>query len=114
MVVRLIMPYSTILPWGVSNFSWNFGDMSQTSNLANPIHLYTDTGAYTIQLDVIDSGTCNIVSDTSITIHVHGKPTAMFNTTPQPPGYNVPTVFHNNSMDATHYTWYFGDNDSSQ
>ncbi|HEY4936934.1 MAG TPA: gliding motility-associated C-terminal domain-containing protein, partial [Puia sp.] len=43
----------------------------------------------------------------------HGKPTAIFYTTPQPPDYNVPTVFHNNSQGATHYTWYVGDNDST-
>ncbi len=108
-------PYNAIFnntSLGGQQFTWNFGD-NQTSNQANPVHLYTDTGTYTIQLEAVDSGTCNIVSDTSITIHVHGKPTAIFNTTPQPPEANVPTVFHNNSIDATHYTWFFGDNDST-
>ncbi|MDP9040955.1 MAG: gliding motility-associated C-terminal domain-containing protein, partial [Bacteroidota bacterium] len=33
--------------------------------------------------------------------------------TPQPADYNVPTVFHNNSIGATHFTWLFGDNDST-
>ena len=94
-------------------FIWDFGDFSPTSNLVNPTHIYTDTGTYTIHLTAIDSGTCNIRSDTSITIQVHGKPTAIFNTSPQPAEYNVPTVFHNNSLNATHYTWYFGDNDST-
>jgi gliding motility-associated-like protein len=94
-------------------FIWDFGDMSPLSNQSNPTHLYSDTGIYTIHLEAIDSATCNIESDTSVTIHVHGKPTAIFNTTPQPPDYNVPTVFHNNSIGATHYTWYFGDIDST-
>jgi gliding motility-associated-like protein len=98
---------------GGQQFIWDFGDLSPLSNLSNPIHLYADTGTYTIHLEAIDSATCNIRSDTSITIQVHGKPTAIFNVTPQPPGYNEPTVFHNNSLNATHYTWYFGDNDST-
>jgi gliding motility-associated-like protein len=93
------------------HFTWDFGDHS-TSNLVNPTHLYADTGVYTVHLTAIDSGTCNIRSDTSMTIQVHGRPTANFNTTPQPAEHNVPTVFHNNSLNATHYTWFFGDNDS--
>ncbi len=95
------------------HFQWDFGDNSGGSTQVNPTHLYADTGTYTIHLTAIDSGTCNIRSDTSITIHVHGRPTAIFSTTPQPADYNVPTVFHNNSLNANHYTWLFGDGDST-
>jgi gliding motility-associated-like protein len=94
-------------------FQWDFGDNTAGSTQVNPTHLYSDTGTYTIHLTAIDNGTCNIRSDTSITIHVHGRPTAIFNTTPQPAEYNVPTVFHNNSLNANHYTWFFGDGDST-
>jgi gliding motility-associated-like protein len=94
-------------------FEWDFGDRTGVSTQVNPTHLYTDTGTYTIHLTAIDNGTCNKQSDTSITIHVHGRPTAIFNTTPQPAEYNVPTVFHNNSLNANHYTWFFGDGDST-
>jgi gliding motility-associated-like protein len=93
-------------------FSWQFGD-GDSSTQSNPTHLYQDTGSYSIHLTAIDSGTCNIRSDTSITIQVHEKPTAGFSTTPQPADYNIPTVFHNNSVGAINYTWYFGDNDST-
>ncbi len=93
-------------------FLWDFGDGIQ-SNLVNPTHLYPDTGTYIVHLTAIDSGTCNIRSDTSVTIQVHGRPTAIFNITPLPPEYNVPNVFHNNSLNATHYTWFFGDGDST-
>lgn len=78
----------------------------------NPNHLYADTGTYTIHLLAIDNGTCNVRDSTTQTIQVHGSPKSAFNTTPQPPEFNVPTVFHNNSFAATHYTWFFGDNDS--
>ena len=93
-------------------FFWDFGD-GTTSTETNPTHLYADTGTYTIRLLAIDNGTCNQRDSTSQTIQVNEKPTAAFTTTPQPADYNVPTVFHNNSLDATHYTWFFGDNDST-
>jgi gliding motility-associated-like protein len=94
-------------------FTWDFGDGSPVSHQMYPTYTYVDTGTYTVHLTAIDSGTCNIRSDTTMTLQVHGKPTAQFSTTPQPAEYNVPTVFHNNSQNANHYTWYFGDNDST-
>ncbi|HCL84567.1 MAG TPA: hypothetical protein DIC22_11365, partial [Chitinophagaceae bacterium] len=41
------------------SFFWNFGD-GNTSTDMNPVHVYPDTGTYTISLLVIDSNTCNI------------------------------------------------------
>ncbi len=93
-------------------FFWDFGDGS-TSTDVNPTHLYTDTGTFTISLLAIDAGTCNIRDSTTQTIQVHSKPSAAFTTRPIPPEYNVPTVFMNNSTGATHYTYFFGDGDST-
>ena len=97
---------------GGQQFFWDFGDGSFSTEMY-PTHLYADTGSYIVHMLAIDNGTCNVRDSTTQTIQVHGSPTAAFRTTPQPPEYNVPTVFHNNSTDATHYTWYFGDNDST-
>ena len=95
-------------------FFWNFGDGSPISTEVNPTHLYADTGTYIVHLLAIDNGTCNLRDSSTQTIQVHGRPKAAFFTTPQPPEYNVPTLFHNNSSQgATHYTWFFGDNDST-
>ncbi len=93
-------------------FFWTFGDGSSSTDV-NPQHMYTDTGTFTISLLVIDPGTCNIRDSTTSTIQVHSKPSAAFSTRPDPPEYNVPTVFLNNSSGATHYTYYFGDGDSA-
>ena len=98
---------------GGQQFFWDFGDGSPVSTDMYPTHLYTDTGSFTIRMLAIDNGTCNVKDSTKWTIQVHGIPTAAFTNTPLPPEYNVPTVFHNNSTDANHYTWYFGDNDSA-
>ncbi len=93
-------------------FFWTFGDGS-TSKAMDPVHVYIDTGAYTISLLVIDSNTCNISDSTKRTTEVHSKPSAAFTTQPIPPQYNTPTVFLNNSTGATHFIWYFGDGDST-
>ncbi|MBN4051253.1 PKD domain-containing protein [bacterium AH-315-M05] len=42
---------STIFPWSITNWNWDFGDLS-TSTLSNPIHLYGDTGMYIVSLIV--------------------------------------------------------------
>ena len=94
-------------------FFWDFGD-GYNSTEVNPTHYYPDSGTYTIHLLAIDNGTCNLRDSTTRTITVHSSPIAGFNTTPQPSEYNVPTVFHNNSIGATHFTWYFGDYDSTR
>jgi len=93
-------------------FLWDFGD-GTTSSDVNPTHLYADTGNYTIKLVAIDSATCNIIDSTSLSISVHSKPQAAFTDQPVPPVANKPTTFFNNSTNATHYIWYFGDNDST-
>lgn len=93
-------------------FFWDFGDGS-TSTEVNPTHIYPATGTYRISLLVIDNGTCNIRDSTTRTISVHERPTAAFSTRPVPPEYNVPTVFMNSSGGANHYTYYFGDGDST-
>jgi gliding motility-associated-like protein len=93
-------------------FYWNFGD-GTTSTDVYPAHLYSDTGTYTISLLAIDSNTCNLKDSTTRTIRVNPKPSAAFSTMPVPPEYNTPTVFINNSIGATHYTWLFGDGDST-
>lgn len=93
-------------------FFWDFGDGS-TSMEVNPVHLYNDTGTYTISLMAIDPNTCNLRDSTTRTIQVRPKPTAAFTTSPIPAAYNTPTVFINNSTGADHFIWLFGDGDST-
>jgi len=42
---------------GGNNWSWDFGDESY-SNLENPIHIYTNTGTYTVWLVISDDNNC--------------------------------------------------------
>ncbi len=98
---------------GGLRFDWDFGD-GTGSQLVNPVHLYPDTGKYTIRLVVSDSSTCNKVDSTQRTIEVHSKPAAAFFTRPEPAEYNIPTVFTNQSSGAVRYNWLFGDGSSRE
>jgi hypothetical protein len=86
----------------------DFGD-GTTSTQSDPVHLYANTGTYTITLRVVDTSTCNKTDQTSFTITVNPKPTAAFTTLPIPAEENKPTIFYNNSIGATRFRWVFGD-----
>ena len=96
-----------------ASFRWDFGDNKPGSSDVNPVHVYTDTGTFTITLVAIDSNTCNIADSVTRTIRVNPKPEAAFINLPVPALYNTPTVFYNNSLHATRYVWLFGDGDSA-
>jgi gliding motility-associated-like protein len=96
-----------------SQFTWDFGDGSGTSNVVSPTHLYPNPGTYTVSLLAVDSGTCNIIDSTKRIITVFGNPTADFTAAPQPPEVNTPVSFSNrSSSDAIRFKWEFGDGDS--
>jgi gliding motility-associated-like protein len=94
------------------SFFWDFGD-GTTSTDINPFHNYADTGTYTISLLAVDPNTCNVRDSTTRTIHVNPKPQADFTVSPVPAVYNSPSIFSNSSLGGTHYTWFFGDGDST-
>jgi gliding motility-associated-like protein len=107
-------PYNAVfenISSGGQQFTWDFGD-GATSTEVSPGHLYSVPGTYIVKLRVVDSGTCNIIDTTRMTITVSDKPTAAFNFTPDPPQENTPVNFANNSIGATRYTWDFGDGET--
>jgi gliding motility-associated-like protein len=92
-------------------FFWDFGD-GTTSTEVHPVHLYPNTGTYTITLRADDTSTCNKTDQTQFTITVHPLPQAAFTFTPVPAEENKPTIFHNGSLGATSFIWLFGDGTS--
>jgi gliding motility-associated-like protein len=96
---------------GGQQFYWNFGD-GVTSTTTSPQHVYSTPGTYIVNLNVIDSATCNIQDSASYTITVAGKPIAAFSYTPNPPQENTPVQFVNSSIGASTYKWNFGDRDT--
>lgn len=109
------VPYNAVFEnnsLGGINFSWDFGD-GTTSTDENPTHLYTKIGSYTVKLTAFDSSSCNKIDDSSFTITVSPIPIASFTYNPLVPKENTFTNFVNQSIGATHYTWNFGDGDTS-
>lgn len=91
---------------------WDFGDGS-TSTDENPTHEYAAPGDYSVTLIVFNSDACNGSDTFRSTTRISPVPTASFTFTPLIPETNVPTTFVNHSVDATHYSWDFGDGTGS-
>jgi gliding motility-associated-like protein len=90
-------------------YSWDFGDQS-TDTARNPLHTYSSTGTY--QVRFIIHGTC--INDTvTTTINIMTAPNAVsqFNFITTYCSNSV--TFENHSINATQYSWDFGDSATS-
>ncbi len=94
----------------VTNWLWDFGDNTVTSNLPNPEHCYTAIGDHTISLTGTTANGCVGVSTQTTVVHIHPNPVASFALTPYYPSSSSPEVhFTNTSTNINSFTWYFGD-----
>jgi gliding motility-associated-like protein len=89
---------------------WDFGD-GTTSTLQNPVHVYNDTGQFTIQLQVFNNR-CPDVS-TQIQFVKVLPPIARFNYQTNCNISNLQFSFFDRSVVATSWNWNFGDGNSS-
>jgi gliding motility-associated-like protein len=98
-------PADSIVSW-----FWNFGD-GTTSTQQNPTYIYQDVGNYNVTLNIITKEGCNVTTAASAyQVKVYDRPTAGFNASPQPVYIPLGEVsFENTSVNATTYTWDFGD-----
>lgn len=105
----LQVDFTNLSTGGISNF-WDFGN-GLTSTSTNPTAYYTIYGSYQVMLVVVDTGECQ-VNDTAYTTIVFDsvKPAiADFSFV-----VNGDTVdFTNLSLEATTYSWDFGDGNNS-
>ena len=70
---------STSLPYGsITEWDWDFGDGSSNNTTGTPIHLYNQSGYYTVQLAVEDNAGCTDTTDT--VIQIYPNPTPQFTT----------------------------------
>ena len=94
----------------VSDYYWSFGDGSTVSNAKSPNHTYTNSGTYTITLNVVGPG-----GDTDSRIYADSVvvyPTAQAFFDLNPTEVSVPNQavnFFNLSSDADVFYWTFGD-----
>lgn len=102
------------VPATLQEYVWDFGDFSQPSNDSNPVHVYPNPGNYTIVLTATDTGACNpVVTDTSRLTVVDDSLVVDFSAQVIADCDSFVVAFTNQSVNATNYTWYFGDGDSS-
>ncbi|MBS1565946.1 MAG: gliding motility-associated C-terminal domain-containing protein, partial [Bacteroidetes bacterium] len=99
-----------------NTYKWTFGD-GQTSTAANPAHTYSNTGAYTVTLDVSNNGQCpGSITKTNF-INVSTPPTIAFSSMPDTTVvlevHQAEFMFFNQSQGATSWLWKFGDGSTS-
>jgi PKD repeat protein len=96
-----------------SNFIWDFGD-GTTSNDANPSHLYTNSGNYTVQLIASNSFGCNDLKVQTNAVQVLPQPAVDFSASSTT--LCIPlnqTTFTNLTPSVASQTWIFGDGSAS-
>ncbi len=99
----------------ISQWQWDFGD-GTLSNDQNPAHTYTNSGIYTVILRIVNSNGCSQVITKSSYIKVPNGVKAQFSYVSgkgcKPP---APVTFTNETKgtDSLHYTWDFGDGNTS-
>lgn len=62
---------STVTGGSISSWLWNYGDMTTTSNLQNPTHVYTNANTYNVTLTITANNGCS----KSVTSPVQINPT---------------------------------------
>ncbi len=96
-----------------AQYNWSFGD-GFTSTQANPVHTYTSSGFYNVNVIVTSVYGCKNNASTTCNLTVLPSSTADFRSeamdgTTTSPIYN----FSNTSSNSISYTWNFGDGTSS-
>jgi len=99
---------------GATSYTWDFGDATPplitNNNQVIVTHTYTDSGTYTVRVDLT-----NGCSDTTVfrTITVYRKPIAAFTASAAVYCLGDTIKVNNASSNANSYTWFWGDGQSS-
>lgn len=93
----------------VATFDWFFGDGEVDSTNYSPTHSFNQEGTYLTTLIVSDTVGCTSIMTIPTPITIYTSPTAVLDIN-YPSGCAPYTpLFGNNSLNATSYTWLFGD-----
>ena len=98
---------------GGEKWIWDFGDGTTSNEYEPASKVYNSVGTYNVRLTVIDSTTCNITDDTTITVTTFPIPIASGSANPVIGEANRPINFFNNSTGAIRYLWDFSDGETS-
>jgi gliding motility-associated-like protein len=92
----------------VQSYLWNFGD-GTTATVANPVHIYTAEGEYTVSLTVTTVSGCIATLSRNNFIRAGSKPNAEFMGVPQTVCLFAPVGFTNLTDSTDQWMWTFGD-----
>ncbi|MDP2388424.1 MAG: PKD domain-containing protein [Bacteroidota bacterium] len=102
------IPSGTVVGW-----NWNFGNHAPGATIHNPSNCFNDPGIYDVSLTVTSDKGCVKTYNYDNMITVFSLPEADFLTEATDGEMLVPNVqFINQSLNATTYTWNFGDSTS--
>lgn len=88
---------------------WDFGDGSPIVNDIAPTHIYTDTGTFTVSLELFSPTGCSEMETFQNWIRVKESPEAGFSFTPENPTvFQREVIFTDESVDAVSWQWDFG------
>jgi PKD repeat protein len=93
---------------GALSYEWDFGN-GNGSSIANPSHIYTQSGTFTVTLVVTNANGCTdtIVMPDLVTLAGPSGDFSFFPDTVGCPPYDI--TYQSNATNATQYTWDFGD-----
>ncbi len=101
---------STVSAGTITQWLWDFGDGSPTSNQQNPTHCYSYSNLFTVTLTVTTASGCSSTITMTNYINVYPTPVASFTASPQPTTELNPTIyFTNNSTNSSSWNWEFAD-----
>ena len=94
----------------ITNWLWNFGDLTPLGSQPIEEHCYTTSGLFTVSLTVTTSNGCSSTISQTGLINVYESPVAEFDYNPQPPTSLSSNIYFNNlSIGASSWAWNFGD-----
>lgn len=102
----------TDLSQGAIDWTWSFGDGYSTTQ-PSPVHLYQDTGSYTVALVTHDTAGCASYYELPQEIFVHPTPVASFMTNDSAGCQPYQVTFSNTSLSSDSSYWDFGDGATS-
>jgi gliding motility-associated-like protein len=93
-----------------TKYYWNFGD-GQTDTVANPTHLFSNPGDYTINHMVSTARGCTTNLLVPAAVNVFPLPSASFAAVPEEASIFLPAIsFFDESTYTSNWKWDFGDN----
>lgn len=92
----------------VQTYLWDFGD-GDTSSAANPTHVYSSAGEYTVTLTITTVSGCTASVTRSNFIRTGSKPNVDFIGVPQTVCLYAPVAFTNLTDTSDQWIWLFGD-----